>query len=496
MDLFEEVNDNPIKNKEKNNNKTIKMIVIAIAIIFIIIIGIIIAMMYLKSSTMKLYIDGSQKNYQESYFQIDENNKIYISIQDMAGLLKVQYFNGTYGKISEDTSNGYVNFSDKEIVIFEANSNKIYKMHKEGNEEKYSYMYLDENIKFSNGKLYATPDGIMKILNVSFDYNKDINIYTLEYLNKYYTGKIEEYEYKKISDEYLNQIALKNNILIVEKENGKKGIIKTDGTEIAGAKYTTIQYMENTGEYLVSIGNKYGIINNQGKSKIDLAYDEIKVLDEDLGLYVVKQDNKYGVLNSNADIIIHMEFEEIGIDKSLYKDSDIKNEYLLFDNCIVVKRDNKYGIYNKGGKLILPMEYDGIGCVVGTSSSRSARNVVVVNEYEAIVIKKDKYYGLINSTGKSLIPCALDTIYSITTEGKTNYKIEGKQNDTPYSYDLEQYFDKIGVKKVEKNSEFKETNEINNLSNTTKTNTTTNQNSIQNENGQDNEEDYEEDDDE
>lgn len=473
MDLFDDINEDGIIGKKEKNNKTLKIIIAAIIIILVIIMAIVGVMMYLQTLQMKFYIDGEAKTINESYFQITDDGKIYVSIQDMAGLLGTTYYNGEYGKISEDNSKGYVSF-EEETVTFEANSNKIYKIETISNEENYSYMYLDEVIKYTNGKLYTTPDGIKKILNITFDYNKDVNIFTLEYLNTYYTGEIANYGYKQITDKFVNQKAMKNDVLIVEREDGKQGIIRPDGSEIVGPKYDDITYMENTGDYMVTSSNKVGIINAQGKSKIDLDYEEIKVLDEDLGLYIVKQNEKYGVLNQNGNIIVYIENDEIGIDQSTYKDSNIKNPYLLFDNCIPVKKDDKWGIYNKNGKLILPIEYDSIGCVVGTSSTRSAGNVVVIEDYEAIVIGRDKYFGIINSTGKELIPCALDTVYSITSEGKTTYKIEGVQNGSAYSYDLEKYFDAMNIKKVNRSSQEKESGDIENIGNNTTNNTSTN----------------------
>ncbi len=484
MDLFEEMNEN-VNAKKQKNNKTAKIIIVAIVILSVIILAIIGIIMYLKSLNMKFYVDGIQTTINDDYFQVTEDGKIYISIQDISQLLEATYYKGEYGKISEDNSKGYVTF-DEETVTFEANSNKIYKISsttnsnsKRDSEENYAYIYLDEEIKYTKGKLYTTPDGINKILNVSFNYeNNSVSIYTLQYLNEYYTEKIADYGYKKINEKYTNQKAMKNDILIVEREDGKKAIIKPNGDEIIGAKYTDITYMENTGDFVVSLNGKYGIINAQGKPKINLDYDAIYVLDEDLGLYVVKQNNKYGVLNQNGNVVIYIENDDIGIDRSLYTNTTIKNPYLLYDNCIAVKKADKWGIYNKNGKIILPIEYDSLGCVVGTSSTRSAGNVLTIDDYEAIVVCKDKKYGIINSTGTELIPCALDTIYSITSSGVTTYKIEGVQNGAPYSYDLEKYFDAMNIKKVNRNTASKDTETIedisNNTTNTTKNNTNSN----------------------
>ncbi len=482
MDLFEEMNGDQVIGKKKKS-KTPKIIIAIIIILLVVIMGIVGVMMYLKTLTTKFYVDGANKEMNENYFQITEDGKIYISISDIAQLLGINYYNGEYGKISEDTSMGYVAFSD-EIVTFEANSNKIYKIDTSESDETYSYMYLDEELKYSNRKLYTTPDGIKKILNIGFEYDKDINIFSMDYLNTYYTEKIANYGYKKLSDNFCNIKALKNDILVVEKEDGKKGVIKSDGTEIVGPKYDEIKYLENTGDYMVKSGNKVGIINGQGKSKISLDYEEVKILDEDLGLYVVKQNEKYGVLNQNGNIVVYIENDEIGIDTSLYKDANIKNKYLLFENCIPVKKGEKWGIYNKNGKLILPIEYDSIGCVVGTATTKSAGNVVTIDDYEGIVIGKDKYYGIINSTGTTLIPCALDTIYSITSSGKTTYKIEGVQNGAAYSYDLEKYFDAVNIKKVTRNTNKDNSDNIEDISsdntNTTNTSNTSNRNNTTN----------------
>ena len=464
MDLFEEMNQNEITGKNKKS-KTSKIIIAIIVVLLVVIISIVGIMMYLKSKTTKFYVDGVSTPINDNYFQTTEDGKIYISIYDIAQMLGINYYNGEYGKISEDTSSGYVAFSD-EIVTFEANSNKIYKIDTSSNEETYSYMYLDEEIKYSNKKLYTTPDGIQKILNIGFNYDKNINIYSLDYLQTIYTEKIANFGYKSLSEKYSNKKALKNDILVVEKEDGKKGVIKNDGTEIIVPKYDEISYLENTGDFMVTSGNKVGIINSQGKSKISLEYDEIRILDEDLGLYVVKQNEKYGVVNQTGSVVVYIENDDIGIDTSLYKDSNIKNKYLLFDNCIPVKKDEKWGIYNKGGKIILPIEYDSIGCVVGTASTKSTGNVVTIDDYEAIVVGKVEHYGIINSTGTMLIPCALDTVYSVTSSGKTTYKIEGVQNGVSYSYDLEKYFDAMNIKKVNRNvnESESETENIENIS--------------------------------
>lgn len=454
MDLFS-TDDFEMENNQKANNKTLKIIIIAIVALLLVIIAIIGTMTYLNSKRMKFYVDGTQKEIKDSYFQINDDGTIYISISEMASLLGIEYNKGEYGKISEDTSKGYVTIKSEdetEYCIFEANSNKIYKKG-ESDEEKYSYIYLDEPLKYYNNQIYASKDGISKILDIKFEYKKDITIQTLDFLENYYTSIISDFGYKEIDKKFSNRKAMLKNILIVTKEDGKIGIIQVDGKEIAGAKYDDVDFVESTETFIVTRNDKKGIMDINGKTVISLDYSDIKLIDEDAKLYLVQQNDKYGVLKPGTTIL-HIEFDEIGVEISQYKNENIKNPYLLFDNCIVVRKDEKYGMYNKNGKQLLPIEYDGVGCTVGTRETNSVGNVLTISDYEAIVIKKDEHYGVINSTGTILIPCAMDTVYSRTDNGKITVIIEGKRaSGETYSYDIEKYFDAVGIKKVNRNDE-------------------------------------------
>ena len=76
--------------------------------------------------------------------------------------------------------------------------------------------------------------------------------------------------------------------------------------------------------------------------KIDTAYKK--------GILFVRL---YGVINKQGSVVIYPEYDEIGVDKTLYKDVDITNPYLLYNNCIPVCKDKKWGIYNTVGKLLM-----------------------------------------------------------------------------------------------------------------------------------------------
>lgn len=216
-----------------------------------------------------------------------------------------------------------------------------------------------------------------------------------------------------------------------------------------------------------------GVLSTTGETKIGLNYDEVTLLNNDLRLYYVKRGNKCGVLDRNGRIVVHIEYDAIGIDSSLYPKNQIKNQRLLYDNCIPVKQGQKWGFYNKRGELIVPVEYDNIGFVVSTSNEKSMNNVVIIEDIDGIVVGKEKKYGVVNSTGEIIIPCEFDRIYSVTSGGEDIYYLE-KDGQTIYLDDyivennLKSYKNNTLVKPEENtNTEQNTTNETNSVENQT-----------------------------
>ena len=109
-----------------------------------------------------------------------------------------------------------------------------------------------------------------------------------------------------------------------------------------------------------------------------------------------------------------------------------------------VKKDEKWGIYNKNGKLILPIEYDSIGCVVGTASTKSAGDVVTIDDYEDIKEKE-------NSVNRSRMIAAArngdeEAMENLTMEDIDTYSmISGRiSNEDLYSI-VDTYFMPYGM---------------------------------------------------
>lgn len=446
MDFFE----NQMMEEKQKSKKMARILLFSIIILILLCAVILGLIMYIESSRLKITLNGATKEFDQDTILIQEDGKVYISVNDIAKSLGYSYYKGEYGQASEEITKGYVQ-NENEVAMFEANSKKIYKTELKNNTSReYSYFYIDEPIKFIGNKLYTTPEGIRAGFNTIFNYEvstNTISIYTLPYLVDSYTASIVNYGYTEIDKEFNNQKAILNGMIIASKENGRYGVITTKGNEIVGAKYDSITYDETYGDFFVRIGNKKGLVDSQGKTRIALSYDNIQLLDKDSELYLVENDKKQGVVNRTGDIIIYLEYDKIGVDSSLYSGSQIKNPYLLFDNCIVVQKGGKYSILDKRGNNILPeglKEIDGVGCVVGTSSKKTVNNILTLPDYEAIIIMKNGKYGVVSSSGKELISCGLDTIYSVVSGGKTTYQMEYNS----MTLDVDDYLASHGVKKV------------------------------------------------
>ena len=438
-----DINGNRLYNSEKDKNKnTTKIVIILIVILILMIVGIISAVAYLKNLQFKTYIDGKAVNLSEDIFIIDNaNNKVYVSIKDIAPYLGYETHNGEYKILSEDTNKCYVENAN-ETASFYLNSNKINKVIPRTDNDYDSYT-ISEPVKLVNDKLYILSEGIEKGFNVVLSYNSEknsIQIYTLPYLVTMYNSQVKKYGFDKISEDFNNQKAILYNMFVVSKKIDKDeriGVINPEGNEIIATRYDEIKFNENTQEFYVNSNKKVGILTNNGEIKIKIDYDEIKSIDKNLGFYLVKKDNKYGIVDEHARYIIHMECDEIGINSTKFTSNNIENQYILFNNAIPVKRGQKWGVYNKEGDIILPIEYDAMGCSETGSQNKVTNSVLIIPEYEAIVIGKDKTYGIIDATGKKLVPNVLKTVYSITSGGVDDYYMEYNNQ----IYNIKEYFE-------------------------------------------------------
>lgn len=415
--------DESVDYKKKDNSKKIaRIILIFIALIIIAIISVLGVLMYIKNKELKLYIDGNLNDKVKNMMEVDDDGTVYFPVKDIASYLGYQSYNGEYTDKSEDANKCYVQ-NDNEIANFVLNSNKIYKLALENRDGNYNYYYANKPVKAINGKLYISSDALANAFNLSFTYDTDSNrvyIYTMPYLIESYSAKVLDYGYDSISDNFINQKAVLNSMLVVTKNQGKSyAVIDLKGNAIIEAKYDNIEYLENTGDFLVTSNNKVGIISSKRETKVQLLYDSLELVDSDSGLFIAKKDNKYGIIDSKGNIKVYIEYDQIGIDNTKFEKNNIKNKYLLDNGMIPAKKDKYWGAFDKNGKTVLNFEYDSFGYTA--TSNREAINLLIIPDYNLMVVCQNKKYALVSSTGDMVIRPVLDDAYMTISSGKKYY---------------------------------------------------------------------------
>ena len=433
------------KGPRKDNSKLIAKIILAVIIILVlVIIGILITMAYIDNSQLRVYVDGSVNNDVKNLLMIQEDGTIYAPIKEIASYVGYKSYNGDSVNKSDERSKCYVECED-EVANFVLNSNVIHKISLTGasstgqNDE---YYYMNNPVKAINGQLYAEEDGLMKAFNIAINYDKDTNriqIYTMPYLIQLYTNSVLDYGYTEIQEDFNNYKAVLNDMLVVEQDSNYGVIKASTGDIIIEPKYSKIEYLPDTQNFLATSNDKVGMLSNTGDLKIQLMYDTLELMDNDSNLYLAERNGLYGVIDINGNTIIHLEYDEIGIDITKFPDNDLQNKYILADNLIPVKKGNYWGFFDKTGRQVKDFIYDSIGYTV--SASRDARNLLIIPNYNLIVVGKDKKYGLINSMGEDIVIMALDDAYMVISGGEKQYYMTYNDN----RMNIEEYLEQQGV---------------------------------------------------
>ena len=183
-------------------------------------------------------------------------------------------------------------------------------------------------------------------------------------------------------------------------------------------------------------------MDQNGKIKLKVAYDDIQVCDNENELYVVKENALYGIVSSSGTVVLPSSFEKIGVDKSAFEKNRINNQYILNSELIPVCYNGLWGFYNIKGEKVTELQYTDVGCK--SVSVTNAYPVVEIPSFKLIVVKVDqKHYGFIDTKGQSTeIPSILESVYLKTdaSTGKNTYYIayNGKVGN------LEQFFASTG----------------------------------------------------
>lgn len=437
--------------EEKNKKKSKAPIFIGISIILLILLTAIViyAIMYIKTSVLKVKIDGVSRNEFGKLIQIEtsETNEteIYFPIRKIAGYFGYTDYAGDYSTKSEDSTKCYVD-NDEEIALFTLSSDVII-ISRDGfpTEE----ITIDKKIFEKNNELYTTENGIEQAFNIVFDYNQTtntINIYTLDYLIANYAQQYS-LDIENCSKEFCDKKAILKGLLIVMNDATRKyGVIDvTTGKYILEEKYDSITYLPYSSQFLIQSNGKYGIMDRSGKVKLKVSYDEIDIADNELGLYVVKENNLYGIVNSKGEVLIPSDFQQIGVNAEAFEQNRIDNQYILVNELIPLKYNNLWGFYNTKGEKISDFIFTDIGCK--NSRITNTYSAIEIPSLNIVVVQTSKdSYNLMNRKGEIRINTGLNSVYLKTdaSTGKNSYYMTygGTSEKT---LNIEEYFASMGV---------------------------------------------------
>ena len=412
-----EWNDEELENVKKGMSVSSKILLLMIGCILLIIMVLVLLLMSTKEVVFKISLDGKTINTTDKDTLLSTVGDVtYINIEEFSKLVGYEYHKGEYKSSTVEEDKCYVE-GTVETVSFYLNYDKIFKLPVNQRESQYEEYTMDNPIISINDKMYAPAEAISKAFNVLID-EKDstkLQIYTLNYLITLYDAKVKEWGYTGIVEQSLeNQKSLLQGLLIVNKENGLYKIIDINNTkEVVLARYSAINYSENTEEFFVtdSSSRKVGIVKLDGSTKMEPIYDSISVLDKESELYIVQQSKKYGIATGTGEIIIYPEYDSIGINNSQF------SEKLILDELIPVYKNKKWGAFNKEGNLVLNLEYDEFGYPLTSIEINGIKELVkpvlTIERANGLVVKKEEKYGLLDVTGMELVPIAVDAIYEV-----------------------------------------------------------------------------------
>lgn len=184
---------------------------------------------------------------------------------------------------------------------------------------------------------------------------------------------------------------------IIYTKDGKYGIMKTTGEVVISADYEDLKEAK-TGLLIAKKNGKYGVINLEKETKVELTYTAISY-HEKADIYIAeKEDYENDIIDNNftvrqSGILTNLDAEKGYIELKQGEEykyynfkfeekniTEIKTSNTLYKS----KKEGKYGFVDKEGKVVVDYQYD---------------DVTEQNQYGYAGIKKDGKWGAIDKNG-------------------------------------------------------------------------------------------------
>lgn len=429
--------------------------------------------------TLNMYNSIESLEYKEGCFVVEQEGKFGVINLKGNEIIKIEYdqilSDGYYEentksynagfvvgqKTDEGYRYGYINSEGKVILDMKYNEiNRVTDIIDEKN------VYL---VAFENGKA-----GLLKnkkqILNNEYEeieYNKlnnlfsvqklskqgvvDINgneiipieydsiLFSIETINAVKDGQVVNFNKngnKQEQTDYATSIRSKNeNYIITTNEQGKYGVINKNGDVLIKNNYQYIEYAFSK-YFIVTNNGKVGILNDEGKAKVDFKYDIIQRIDDTNTMQAIDSaNNMVDIYDENSKMSVSMQGASIYTENDYIKilsNTDRKyinnsgkvlsNKEIFVNNQLFANSiEGKWGFVDKNGNVVIDCKYD---------------MVTEFNNYGFAGIKLDNVWGVVDRSGNVVVEP------SYTIDWKEPEFI-GKYCRLNFGYGFEYYTDEL-----------------------------------------------------
>lgn len=338
---------------------------------------------------------------------------------------------------------GYIDIHQNEIIPFKYDELDLFSEGLAGAKINGKFGFLDrkgqeiisfqfEEIEFFNhlGLAIVKKNSKYGIINkkgetiIPFDYQAIIQLESVKLIAVSKKNKWAFYSIlgKQLSDFIYDDISFSESDLIFVKKEGKVGYLNSDLIErIPIGKYSFGSSFNKNGLAIVSLKNRYGVINEKDIQIIKTEFDSIGYLQEQYGesdSYVGFKNNKLTLFNQKGIFII----DNI---KDYFKDfcrlnNKVKTIYQVHGI------NNLSGVVDDSGNVLIPINYEEIEGFRGKNKT---------------VVKYNGKYGLIDSNNKIVLQ--IDNEYVESYREEQYYIIKKKDKVGVIDYNFKKIFDFI-----------------------------------------------------
>lgn len=231
-----------------------------------------------------------------------------------------------------------------------------------------------------------------------------------------------------------------NDGYIVKDDNGKYGLLGSEGKVVLSNSYDNIMKVSGSDKYVVQEGLKKKLVSSDGTVILESGFDDITEINgDDL---VIKKAGKYGVITTTGEIFLDAAFDSLENCFGDYYIASTAGKYGVVDLAKDIKVELKYSkiqyrsdiaalicdnadyttdVYSRDLNLIFTGTINKVDTKNGYIRARVDDEYVYYNlQYQKIsnkealkdntlfLVKENGKYGYVNKNGEKIVDCIYD----------------------------------------------------------------------------------------